>query len=71
MTVDLTVVHRLTTPEFLLGVGRWYGWCTCGDEFTGPTAQAVRDAGLPHRLAEISRLRKTPSEVEDKGSDVG
>jgi hypothetical protein len=56
--------HVLTAPHQPAFSGTWYAWCTCGEEFTGATAQAVRDAGLPHRLAEISRLRTMPSEAE-------
>lgn len=63
--------HVLTAPHQPAFSGIWFGWCTCGAEFSGTSPQAVRDAGLPHRLAEIARLRLAPSEVESGGSDVG
>jgi len=63
--------HVLTPPWQPAFSGTWTGRCSCGEEFAVATAQAVRDAGLPHRLAEIARLRRTPTEMENRGSDVG
>jgi hypothetical protein len=71
MTEPDEVIHILTAPWQPAFSAAWIGTCTCGEVFVGGTAQAVRDAGVPHRMAEIERLRNAPSEVESGGSDVG
>ena len=63
--IDLNTPHVLTAPHQPPFSGTWYVFCSCGAEMAGATAQAVRDAGLPHRLAEIARLRRTPTEEAD------
>lgn len=60
MTPDPSVAHVLAGPWQPAFSGIWMGSCTCGEQFSAGTAQAVRDAGLPHRLAEIERLRRAP-----------
>lgn len=68
MTVlDLTRPHIVTAPHQIYGSGMWFAWCTCGEEFSGTTADAARDAGKPHRDAERNRLSK----VEQEAADVG
>jgi hypothetical protein len=66
-TLSKKVAHVLTAPHRVVGSGMFYGWCTCGEEFVGATAEAIRDAGKPHRQAELERL----AEVEGKAADVG
>ena len=65
-TLDLTRPHVVTAPH-QYSAGRWWGACTCGDEFFGLSAESIREAGRPHRQAERERL----SEVDRRGADVG
>lgn len=69
MTADTSVPHVLTAPHQPAFSGCWYGWCSCGEEFSAGTAQAVRDAGLPHRLVEIARLRAAGTLHVDRDRD--
>jgi hypothetical protein len=64
---DPAVPHVVTAPHDVPFSGSWVGFCTCGAEFIGASAEEVRTAGLPHREAERKRL----SEVENRGADVG
>jgi hypothetical protein len=66
-TLDTAVPHVLTAPHRVVGSGMFYGWCTCGEEFVGATADAIREAGKPHRKAELERL----AEVEGKAAGMG
>ena len=67
MTIpDPTRRHVVTAPH-KYGEGRWWGACTCGEDFLGLTAESIREQGRPHRDAQQQRL----SEVERKAADVG
>jgi hypothetical protein len=66
-TLNKDVAHILTAPHRVVGSGMFEGWCSCGEEFVGATAEEVREAGKPHRKAELERL----AEVEGRAADVG
>jgi hypothetical protein len=64
--LDTDVPHVLTAAHQVPFTGTWIGFCTCGTEFVKASAEEVREAGRPHRLAERERL----SRVENGGSEV-
>lgn len=53
---DPTRVHVVTAPHLIPNTGTWFGWCSCGAEFTAADADGVREAGQPHRDAETARV---------------
>lgn len=65
-TLDPTRPHIVYGPHDYAD-GRWWGGCTCGDQFYAATADGIREQWAPHQEAQRRRL----SEVERRGSGVG
>lgn len=53
--LDTSRPHVVTAPHAVPYSAMWVGFCTCGAEFTGTSAEEVRAAGEPHRVAEKER----------------
>jgi hypothetical protein len=70
VTVDPDLPHVLTPPIQAQFSGTWVGFCSCGKDFVKASAEEVREAGRPHRLAELERLSRTPSGVDRGSADM-
>lgn len=54
--LDTSVPHIVTAPHSVPFSALVVAFCTCGEEFTGTTAEEVREASQPHRDVEKERL---------------
>lgn len=63
---DPHVAHVVTAPHNLPYSGMWVVFCTCGAEFTGTSADEVREAAGPHRAAEAQRVGHRDRERDEE-----
>lgn len=67
---DLSRPHIVVGPHEY-AENRWWGACTCGEQFYGTERQAIETLWEPHRQAARKRHNPAASEVETGGAGVG